>query len=64
LTDREREILDDVAAGLTSTEIGAKLDLSPKTVANNITAILGKLHVTHRAEAIIKARDAGLGLSG
>jgi len=64
LTDREREILDAVAAGLTNTEIGAKLYLSPKTVANNITAILGKLHVAHRAEAIVKARDAGLGLSG
>lgn len=61
LSDREREILDGVAAGLTNTEIGAKLFLSPKTVANNVTSILGKLHVAHRAEAIVRAREAGLG---
>lgn len=61
LTDREREILDGVAAGLTNSEIGARLFLSPKTVANNVTAILGKLQVAHRAEAIVKAREAGLG---
>ncbi|MGA9102549.1 response regulator [Aeromicrobium sp.] len=61
LTDREREILDGVAAGLTNPEIGAKLFLSPKTVANNISMILDKLQVSHRAGAIIKAREAGLG---
>jgi DNA-binding NarL/FixJ family response regulator len=62
LTDREREILDAVAAGLTNAEIGARLFLSPKTVANNLSAILAKLHLAHRAEAIVKARDAGLGM--
>ncbi len=61
LTGREREILDGVAAGLTNSDIGARLFLSPKTVANNVTAILGKLQVAHRAEAIVKAREAGLG---
>jgi DNA-binding NarL/FixJ family response regulator len=61
LTDREREILDGVAAGMTNAEIGAALFLSPKTVANNVSMMLDKLHVAHRAEAIIKARDAGLG---
>jgi DNA-binding NarL/FixJ family response regulator len=61
LTDREREILDGVAAGLTNAEIGVRLFLSPKTVANNVTAILGKLQVAHRSEAIVKAREAGLG---
>ncbi len=61
LTDRERDILDGVAAGLTNAQIGAKLFLSPKTVANNVTAILSKLHVAHRAEAIVRAREAGLG---
>lgn len=61
LTSREREILDGVAAGLTNAEIGAKLFLSPKTVANNVTVILDKLHAGHRAEAIVRARDAGLG---
>ncbi len=61
LTEREREILDGVAAGMTNPQIGAKLFLSPKTVANNISAILDKLQVAHRTEAIIKAREAGLG---
>jgi DNA-binding NarL/FixJ family response regulator len=61
LTDREREILDGVAAGLTNAEIGKLLFLSPKTVANNVTAILSKLQIAHRAEAIVRARQAGLG---
>jgi DNA-binding NarL/FixJ family response regulator len=61
LTDREREILDGVAAGLTNVEIGATLFLSPKTVANNVTTILDKLQLAHRAEAIVVAREAGLG---
>lgn len=63
LTDRERDILDGVAAGLTNAEIGARLFLSPKTVANNLTTILDKLRVTHRTEAIVLAREAGLGRS-
>lgn len=61
LTDRERDILDGVAAGRTNPEIGAQLFLSPKTVANNLSVILDKLQVAHRAEAIVKAREAGLG---
>ncbi len=64
LSDREREILDGIAAGRTNTEIGGALFLSPKTVANNVTAILAKLHVAHRAEAIVRAREAGLGRGG
>ncbi len=61
LTERERGILDCVAAGMTNPEIGATLFLSPKTVANNISMILDKLQVAHRAEAIVTARNAGLG---
>ncbi len=61
LTERERDILDAVAAGLGNVDIGARLYLSPKTVANNITTILAKLHLAHRTEAIIKAREAGMG---
>jgi DNA-binding NarL/FixJ family response regulator len=61
LTDREHDILDRIAAGLTNAEIGAELFLSPKTIANNVTSIFDKLHVTHRTEAVIKAREAGLG---
>jgi DNA-binding NarL/FixJ family response regulator len=61
LTQREREILDSVAAGLTNGEIGQQMFLSTKTVANNVSNILAKLQLGERAQAIIAARDAGLG---
>jgi DNA-binding NarL/FixJ family response regulator len=64
LTDRERGILDKLAAGLSNVEIGRELFLSPKTVANNISIILAKLHLSERGQAIVMARDAGLGRSG
>ncbi|GGJ69524.1 response regulator transcription factor [Streptomyces brasiliensis] len=63
LTPRERDILDHLAAGLSNAEIGWRLHLSGKTVANNVSAILAKLHLTQRSQAIIRARDAGLGRS-
>jgi DNA-binding NarL/FixJ family response regulator len=61
LTDREREILDLMAAGRANGQIARQLDLSPKTVANYASTIFAKLQVTDRAEAIIRAREAGLG---
>jgi DNA-binding NarL/FixJ family response regulator len=61
LTDREREILDLVAQGYNNPEIAGRLVLSPKTVRNHVSNIFSKLHVTDRAQAIIRARDAGLG---
>jgi DNA-binding NarL/FixJ family response regulator len=61
LTAREREILDHLAAGLTNAEIGDRLYLSAKTVANNVSSILAKLHLTQRSQAIVRAREAGLG---
>jgi DNA-binding NarL/FixJ family response regulator len=61
LTDRERTILDKLAAGLTNVEIGRALFLSPKTVANNVSMILAKLNLSERGQAIVLARDAGLG---
>ena len=61
LTGREREVLDLIAAGLRNTEIARRLSLAPKTVANHISAIFTKLQVTDRSEAIILARDVGLG---
>lgn len=61
LTERELEILDLVAAGRNNAQIAAALYLAPKTVRNNVSNILAKLHATDRAEAIIRARDAGLG---
>ena len=61
LTDREREILGLMAQGDSNTEIADRLVLSPKTVRNHISNIFSKLQVADRAQAIIRARDAGLG---
>ncbi|MEO3782323.1 response regulator transcription factor [Actinocorallia sp. B10E7] len=61
LTPREREILDLVAAGRSNAHIAEVLFLSPKTVRNHVSNVFTKLHVADRAEAIIRARDAGLG---
>jgi DNA-binding NarL/FixJ family response regulator len=61
LTGREREILSLIAQGLTNSTIAERLYLSPKTVRNQVSTIFDKLQVAGRAEAIIKARDAGLG---
>jgi DNA-binding NarL/FixJ family response regulator len=60
LTEREREILALIAQGYTNPAIAEKLVLSPKTVRNHVSNIFSKLQVAGRAEAIIRARDAGL----
>jgi len=59
LTPREREILELVAYGLDNAEIASRLNLSEKTVRNNITAIFDKVGVSTRAQAVARARDAG-----
>jgi DNA-binding NarL/FixJ family response regulator len=61
LTEREREVLELIASGLTNSAIAERLVISPKTVRNYITEIFSKLQVADRAQAIIRARDAGLG---
>jgi DNA-binding NarL/FixJ family response regulator len=61
LTPREREVLDLIAAGLPNAAIARRLGLAGKTVGNHISTIFAKLQVATRAEAIIRARDAGLG---
>ena len=61
LTDREREILGLIAQGHPNPSIARTLSLSPKTVANYVSAIFAKLQVADRAEAMIRAREAGLG---
>ncbi len=61
LTEREREVLGLIAEGLTNSAIAERLVLSPKTVRNYITEIFSKLQVADRAQAIIRARNAGLG---
>ncbi|HTW14859.1 MAG TPA: response regulator transcription factor [Nocardioides sp.] len=64
LTERELEILDLIAAGRNNAQIAAELYLAPKTVRNNVSNILAKLQATDRADAIIRAREAGLGGGG
>lgn len=59
LTPREREILELLAHGLDNDSIGTRLELSEKTVRNNVTRIFDKLGVPTRAQAIVRARDAG-----
>jgi len=61
LTDREREVLELVARGQSNTAIAARLYLSQKTIRNNVSNILMKLQVADRAQAIVLAREAGLG---
>jgi DNA-binding NarL/FixJ family response regulator len=61
LTGREREVLDLIASGTRNAEIARRMSIAPKTVANHVSAIFAKLQVTDRGEAIIAARDAGLG---
>lgn len=62
LTSRELEVFDLVAQGLSNTQIGEQLFISSKTVRNHITNIFSKLNITSRPQAIVMARDAGLGL--
>jgi DNA-binding NarL/FixJ family response regulator len=61
LTSRERQVLGFIAGGARNAEIARRMSIAPKTVANHISAIFIKLQVTGRSEAIILARDAGLG---
>lgn len=63
LTEREREILTLIAQHLTNPEIADRLHLSHKTVRNHVSNIFSKLQVVDRAQAIIRAREAGLGQS-
>ncbi len=61
LTAREREVLDLIAQGQNNAAIADQLSLSPKTIGNHISNIFNKLQVADRAQAVIKAREAGLG---
>lgn len=61
LTDREREILALIAQHRTNSEIADRLSIAPKTVRNHVSNIFSKLQVVDRAQAIMRARDAGLG---
>lgn len=61
LTDREREVLTLIADGETNPTIARMLSLSPKTIRNHVSNIFLKLQVADRAQAIVRARRAGLG---
>jgi DNA-binding NarL/FixJ family response regulator len=61
LSDREREVLELLAAGRSNDVIARELFISNKTVRNAVSSVYAKLHATGRAEAIIKAREAGFG---
>ncbi|MBI2781250.1 MAG: response regulator transcription factor [Chloroflexi bacterium] len=61
LTDREREVLQLIAGGHANQAIASRLYLSPKTVRNHVSNIFSKLQVAGRAQAIVRAREAGIG---
>ena len=61
LTEREREVLNLIALGLSNVQIASQLHISSKTVGNHISNIFNKLQVSDRAQAIVKVREAGLG---
>ena len=64
LTEREFEVLDRIARGLRNDAIADRMGISRKTVQNNVSSILLKLGATDRAQAVVMARDAGLGATG
>jgi len=61
LTERERGVLEMLAAGKSNDVIARELFVSNKTVRNSVSSIYTKLHAAGRAEAIVKAREAGFG---
>jgi DNA-binding NarL/FixJ family response regulator len=61
LSEREREVLQLIAQGCRNAEIASRLIVTPKTVRNHVSNILSKLQVSDRTQAILRARDAGLG---
>lgn len=61
LTSREREVLELIAQGKTNSEMAALLNLSPKTVSNNISNVLLKVHAADRAKLMLMALEAGMG---
>ncbi|WP_308465296.1 response regulator transcription factor [Rathayibacter soli] len=63
LTERERDVLELIAAGRSNGDIAARLCLSPKTIRNNVSSVFAKLQVADRSEAIVRARRAGLGVA-
>jgi DNA-binding NarL/FixJ family response regulator len=61
LTDREDEVLELIARGQSNSEIARRLEISDKTVRNHVANVFNKLRVADRSQAIVRAREAGLG---
>jgi DNA-binding NarL/FixJ family response regulator len=61
LTEREHDVLSLLAAGFTNAAIADRLFISTKTVRNHVSSVFGKLQVSDRGQAIVRAREAGLG---
>jgi DNA-binding NarL/FixJ family response regulator len=61
LSERERQVLDLLAQGYGNAAIAQRLFITPKTARNHVSNIFTKLHVADRAQAIVRAREAGLG---
>lgn len=64
LTDRENEILELIAGGRSNGEIAQRLSITAKTVRNHVANVFNKLQVADRSQAIVRAREAGLGRTG
>ena len=64
LTEREHEILALIAQGISNHEIAQRLNISLKTVRNHVSNIYNKMQVTDRVQAVLRAREAGLGVEG
>ena len=64
LTPRELQVLQLLARGLRASQVAEELVISPKTVRNYVSNIISKLQVADRAQAILRAKDAGFGMSG
>jgi DNA-binding NarL/FixJ family response regulator len=60
LTQREREVLALVGRGMSNTEIGAELSLSPATARTHVSNVMGKLHARDRAQLVVVAYETGL----
>lgn len=60
LTERELEVLACIARGCSNAEIAQQLLISPKTVRNHVSNVFSKLQVADRAQAVVRAREAGL----
>ena len=63
LTPRERSVLAALAKGANTSQIADQLGLSDKTVRNHVSSIFTKLRVTDRTQAVLEARERGLGTS-